>query len=59
MEVAAETSRRFAGHLEKPVGKRTASDTLRLLLRKGKLELVREGTAYHQALYKRKPQRSG
>ena len=59
VEVAALVSRRFADRLEKPVERPAASDILRRLLREGKLQLVREGTAHHQALYKRKPRRTG
>jgi hypothetical protein len=53
--VAAETSRCFAGRLSQPVGPRTASDVLRRLLAAGRIELVREGTANREALYRRKP----
>lgn len=52
--VAAETSRRFADHLRKPVGPRTASDVLRRMLAEGQLELVRKGTAKREALYRRR-----
>jgi hypothetical protein len=50
---AAETSRRFAGHLRGPVGSRAASNVLRRMLAEGRLELVRKGTAKREALYKR------
>ena len=52
--VAAEANRRFQAHLSEPVGPRTVSDVLRRLLREGKLQLVREGTANREALYKRR-----
>jgi hypothetical protein len=52
--VAAEANRRFKAHLSQPVGSRTVSDVLRRLLREGQLQLVHEGTANHEALYKRK-----
>jgi hypothetical protein len=52
--VAAEANRRFEAHLIQPVGPRTASDVLRRLLKEGKLQLVREGGANLEALYRRK-----
>jgi hypothetical protein len=52
--VAAEANRRFEAHLSQPVGPRTASDVLRRLVKEGKLQLVREGGANREALYKRK-----
>jgi len=57
--VAAETNRRFAGRLSKPVGPRTASDVLRRMLAEGQIQLVRKGTAKREALYKRKPHHGG
>jgi hypothetical protein len=51
---AAETNRRFADRLPRPVAPRTASDVLRRLLAEGWLELVRKGTAKREALYRRK-----
>jgi hypothetical protein len=54
--VAAETNRRFASRLSKPVGPRPASDVLRRMLAEGRLELVRKGTANREALYKRSRQ---
>jgi hypothetical protein len=55
--VAAETNRRFAGHLSKPVGPRTASDVLRRMLADRQIQLARKGTAKREALYKRMPPR--
>lgn len=49
--VAAEANRRFAQRLRKPIGSRTASDTLRRMLAEGEIRLVREGKAFHEALY--------
>lgn len=57
--VAAETSRRFAGRLRKPVSPRTASDVLRRMLAEGEIQLFREGTAKREALYKRRPRQGG
>ena len=57
--VAAEANRRFASRLSKPVGPRTASDVLRRLLAEGTIELAREGKAFHEALYRRRPHRRG
>jgi hypothetical protein len=54
VEVAAETNRRFANHLNRPVAARTASDTLRRLLAMGKVRLVREGKGSRYALYARR-----
>lgn len=53
--VAAQTNRRFADRLPKPVASPTASDVLRRMLAEGQIELVRKGTAKREALYKRKP----
>lgn len=55
--LAEEANRRFAAHLEKPVGPRTASDVLRRMLAEGEIRLAREGKAFHEALYSRKPRR--
>lgn len=57
--VAAEANRRYAGHLKKPIGPRTASDVLRRMLAEGEIRLAREGRAFHEALYSRKPRREG
>jgi hypothetical protein len=43
------------GGLRKPVGPRAASDVLRRMLAAGEIELVREGKAFHEALYRKKP----
>jgi len=51
--VAEEVSRRYADHLEEPVGSRTASDVLRRMLAEDRLELFRKGTAKREALYRR------
>jgi hypothetical protein len=51
--VAAETNRRFAADLDRPVGARTASDILRRMLAAGKVRLVRKGKGSRQALYTR------
>ena len=55
--VAAEANRRFAARLRKPIGPRTASDVLRRMLTEGEIELAREGKAFHEALYRRRPRR--
>ncbi len=52
--VAAEANRRFPDRLRQPVGPRTASDLLRRLLAEGEIELVREGKAFHEAMYRRR-----
>ena len=57
--VAAEANRRFADRLQKPIGVRTASDTLRQMVAEGSVQLARKGGAAHQALYKRKPRTGG
>jgi hypothetical protein len=57
--VAREINRRFRAHLDEPVGPRTASDVLRRLAAAGKLQLVREGMPFHEALYTRRPRKSG
>ena len=57
--VAAEANRRFASHLPNPIGSRTASDVLRRMLAEGQLQLAREGKAFHEAWYQRKPGRVG
>lgn len=55
--VAAEANRRFADRLPGPVDRRTASDVLRRMLAEGAIRLVREGKAFHEALYTRSPRR--
>lgn len=52
--VAAEANRRSAGRLPEPIGPRTASDVLRRMLAEGKIQLAREGKAFHEALYQRR-----
>jgi hypothetical protein len=52
--VAAEANRRFADRLREPIGPRTASDVLRRMLAEGKVQLAREGKAFHEALYRRR-----
>lgn len=52
--LAKAANRRFAGHLEQPVGLRTASDVLRRMLAEGEVQLAREGKAFHEALYSRR-----
>ena len=51
--VAAEVNRRYRGQLKKPVDRRAASNTLRRMHAEGKLQLVRAGRAFHEALYRR------
>jgi len=55
--VAEETNRRFASRLRNPVGPRAASDVLRRMVAAGEIELVREGKAFHEAMYRRKARR--
>ncbi len=50
-EVAAEVNRRFGRSLEWAVDARTASVTLRRMERAGRIHRVREGRAFHEALY--------
>jgi hypothetical protein len=52
--VAAEANRRFADQLRQPIGPRTASDVLRRVLAEGRIELAREGKAFHEALYRQR-----
>jgi hypothetical protein len=56
--VAAEANRRFGSRLRKPISPRTASDTLRRMLREGAIQLVRKGKASHEALYRRSGRRA-
>lgn len=53
-EVAAEVNRRFRVQLRKPVGTRAASDVLRRMYTEGRIDLVRPGKAFHEALYRRR-----
>ena len=57
--VIAEANRRYAKHLKQPIGPRTASDVLRRMLAEGEIRIAREGRAFHEALYTRKPRREG
>ncbi|HVR95747.1 MAG TPA: hypothetical protein VMW27_03985 [Thermoanaerobaculia bacterium] len=52
-EVTAEINRRFARSLRKAVDARTVAVTLRRMSLAGRLRLVREGRAFHEALYSR------
>ena len=49
--VAAEVNRRYRDKLKRPVESRAVSITLRRLRDHGRLRLVREGKAAHEALY--------
>jgi hypothetical protein len=49
--VAAEVNRRYRDKLKRPVEARAVSITLRRLRDHGRLRLVREGKAAHEALY--------
>ncbi len=53
--LAAEVNRLFPDRLRRPVGPRTASDVLRRMLADGEIQLAREGKAFHEALYTRRP----
>ena len=49
--IAQEVNETFAKRLRRPVSSRTASVALRRLADLGRLALVREGKAFHEALY--------
>jgi hypothetical protein len=49
--MAREVNETFAKRLRRPVSSRTASVALSRLTRLGYLELVREGKAFHEAIY--------
>ena len=49
--IAQEVNQTFAKRLRRPISSRTASVALRRLAGLGRLELVREGKAFHEALY--------
>lgn len=49
--MAREVNETFAKRLRRPVSSRTASVALRRLTDLGRLELVREGKAFHEAVY--------
>ncbi|MFY9825099.1 MAG: hypothetical protein WAM82_27220 [Thermoanaerobaculia bacterium] len=51
--VASEVNRRFSAKLRRPIDGRLAAVTLRRLYTAGKILLLREGKAYHEALYSR------
>lgn len=51
--VAAETNRRFESRLRRPVDARAASVVLRRLSTAGRLQLVRQGKAAKEALYRK------
>lgn len=53
--VTQEVNRRFAGSLRKPIDVRMVSNVLRRLLAEGAIKLAREGKAFHEALYNRRP----
>lgn len=52
--VAREVNRRYAAELRKPMDSRLASAALRRLMADGTLQLVRKGTAHHEAVYMRR-----
>jgi hypothetical protein len=49
--IATEVNDAFAKRLRRPASSRTVSATLRRLAKRGDLELVREGRAFHEAIY--------
>ncbi|HEX3551744.1 MAG TPA: hypothetical protein VIA62_00770 [Thermoanaerobaculia bacterium] len=49
--VAGEVNARFGKRLRRPLDPRTASVTLRRMAADGRLRLVQEGRAFHEALY--------
>jgi hypothetical protein len=49
--VTEEVNQTFAKRLRRPVSSRTASVTLRRMASLGDLEVVREGKAFHEAIY--------
>ncbi|MES1240078.1 MAG: hypothetical protein ABUT39_00525 [Acidobacteriota bacterium] len=53
--LVAAANRAFADRLPRPVGPRTASDVLRRMLAAGEIQLARDGKAFHEALYVRRP----
>jgi fumarylacetoacetate (FAA) hydrolase family protein len=58
--VAAEVNRRYGTHLKKKaIDSRTASDVLRRMANEGAIHLVREGKAFHEALFTKGPRQSG
>jgi hypothetical protein len=58
--VAAEVNRRFGHHLKKrALDSRTTGDVLRRLANEGAIHRVREGKAFHGALFTKGPRQSG
>ena len=58
--VAAEVNRRYGTHLKKKaIDSRTASDVLRRMANEGALHLVREGKAFHEALFAKGARQGG
>lgn len=55
--LAAEANRAFSDRLPRPIGRRTASDVLRRMLAAGEIQLSRDGKAFHEALYVRRPRK--
>jgi hypothetical protein len=49
--VMEEVNETFAKRLRRPISSRTASVTLRRMASLGNLEVVREGKAFHEAIY--------
>jgi hypothetical protein len=52
--VAREVNRRYFRELRKPIDSRLASTALRRLRAEGAVQLVRKGTAHHEAVYTRR-----
>jgi hypothetical protein len=50
--MTAEVNRRFRNRLDQPADVRSVSAALRRMVQNGGLQLVREGRAYHEALYR-------
>jgi hypothetical protein len=58
--VAAQANLRFAAHLKKKaIAPRTVGDVLRRLVAERSLHVVREGKAFHEALYAKGPRPTG
>jgi len=53
--VAAQVNLRFAAHLKKAIAPRTVGDVLRRLVAERSLHVVRDGKAFHEALYAKGP----
>ena len=56
--VARETNQRHGETLRRLLDTRTVSDILRRMRDEGRLQLVQEGKAFHEALYIQRPPRS-